>query len=56
MDEAGKAAPFTEMMEEEMFSKSQLPWSKDPLALTLTGVSIGASIALYFIVARGWSW
>ncbi len=55
MEEAGQRAPFTEMMKEEVFNKFHLPWSNDPLVLTLMGVSIGASIAMYFIIVHGWS-
>jgi hypothetical protein len=44
------------MMGEEMFNKSPLTWSNDPLVLTLIGVLIGASIATYFIIVHGWSW
>ncbi len=39
-----------------MFDKNRLPWINDPLNLTLVIVVIAASIALYFIVVRGWSW
>ena len=39
-----------------MFNKSRLPWSTDPLNLTLIAVVIAASIAMYFIAVRGWSW
>jgi hypothetical protein len=44
------------MMEEEMFNRSHLHWSSDPLVLTLIAVLIGASIAMYFIIVHGWSW
>jgi hypothetical protein len=39
-----------------MFNKSHLPWTNDPLTLTLIGVVIAASIAMYFIIMRGWFW
>jgi hypothetical protein len=39
-----------------MFNKSHLPWTNDPLTLTLIGVVIAASIAMYFILMRGWFW
>jgi hypothetical protein len=39
-----------------MFDKHRLPWINDPLNLTLVIVVIAASVALYFIVVRGWSW
>jgi len=39
-----------------MFNKSRLPWINDPLNLTLVIVVVAASVALYFIVVRGWSW
>jgi hypothetical protein len=56
LEEARQKTPLTKMMEGEMFNKSQLPWSNDPLVLMLIGVSTGASIALYFIAVHGWSW
>jgi hypothetical protein len=56
LDEAGKTAPFTKMMNEEIFNKSHLPWSNDPLVVTLIIVLIGISIAMYFIIVHGWSW
>lgn len=39
-----------------MFDKNRLPWINDPLNLTLIIVVIAASIVMYFIVVRGWSW
>jgi hypothetical protein len=39
-----------------MFDKPRLRWSNDLLNLTLIIVVIAASIAMYFIVVRGWSW
>ncbi|WP_268995452.1 hypothetical protein [Microvirga roseola] len=39
-----------------MFNKSRLPWSNDPLVLTLIAALIGASIVVYFVVAHGWSY
>jgi hypothetical protein len=44
------------MMEEQMFNESHLPWSNDPLVLTLSAVLIGTSIAMYSIIVHGWSW
>ncbi len=39
-----------------MFNKFHLPWSNDPLNLTLIAVVMAASIAMSFIVVRSWSW
>jgi hypothetical protein len=38
-----------------MFNKTHLPWTRDRLNPTLVAVVIVASLALYFIVVRGWS-
>jgi hypothetical protein len=46
LEEAGKGAPVTKMMEEEMLNRSHLPWRNDPLVLTLSAVLIGTSIAM----------
>jgi hypothetical protein len=54
--ENGQAFQNPAIKEDKMFDKPRLPWSNDPLNLTLIIVVIAASIALYFIVVRGWSW
>jgi len=40
----------------KMLSKPRLDWARDGLNQTLAVVIVAASVALYFIVARGWSW
>jgi hypothetical protein len=42
--------------EDRRFNKSHPPWTNDPLTLTLIAVVIAASIAMYFILMRGWFW
>ncbi len=39
-----------------MFDKSRQPWNNAPLNLTLIIVVIAASVAMYLIAVRGWSW
>jgi hypothetical protein len=54
--ENGQAFQDPAIKENKMFDKNRLPWINDTLNLTLVIVVIAASVALYFIVVRGWSW